>query len=100
MLPFFVSFARGPNRAEHTHCCQTWILMRQRATIITSISLSHSLRFPSQPTSSAQLPRSAHRAMAKAADLVYSAILRDGHQKNVVDLMQTRNELYESVFEH
>lgn len=42
-------------------------------------------------------PRSAHRAMAKAADQVYTAILRDGHQRSVVDLMQTRDELYESV---
>jgi methylisocitrate lyase len=40
-------------------------------------------------------PLSAHRAMAKAAALVYEAILRDGHQKNVLDLMQTRAELYD-----
>jgi methylisocitrate lyase len=40
-------------------------------------------------------PLSAHRAMAKAAALVYQAILRDGHQKNVLDLMQTRAELYD-----
>ena len=42
-------------------------------------------------------PLSAHRAMAKAAATVYEAILRDGHQKNVVPLMQTRAELYEFV---
>jgi methylisocitrate lyase len=40
-------------------------------------------------------PLSAHRAMAKAAATVYEAILRDGHQKNVLDLMQTRAELYD-----
>jgi methylisocitrate lyase len=40
-------------------------------------------------------PLSAHRAMAKAAATVYQAILRDGHQKNVLDLMQTRAQLYD-----
>jgi methylisocitrate lyase len=45
-------------------------------------------------------PLSAHRAMAKAALLVYQAILRDGHQRNVLDLMQTRDELYEFLNYH
>jgi len=39
-------------------------------------------------------PLSAHRAMAKAAFEVYSAIVKDGTQENVLGLMQTRNELY------
>ena len=39
-------------------------------------------------------PLSAHRAMAKAAMAVLEAIKRDGHQRNVLDLMQTREELY------
>jgi methylisocitrate lyase len=42
-------------------------------------------------------PVSAFRAMNKAAEAVYRAIRRDGHQKNVIDLMQTRDELYESI---
>ena len=42
-------------------------------------------------------PLSAFRAMNKAAQTVYEAIRKDGHQKNVVDLMQTRMELYESI---
>jgi methylisocitrate lyase len=42
-------------------------------------------------------PLSAFRAMNKAAETVYRAIRRDGHQKNVVALMQTRDELYESI---
>jgi len=39
-------------------------------------------------------PLSAHRAMMKAAETVYTSILKDGHQQNVVDIMQTRKELY------
>lgn len=42
-------------------------------------------------------PLSAFRAMNKAADTVYRAIRRDGHQKNVIALMQSRDELYESI---
>jgi len=40
-------------------------------------------------------PLSAFRAMSKAALAVYGAIRRDGTQKSVVDLMQTRAELYD-----
>ena len=35
--------------------------------------------------------------MNKAAQTVYEAVRRDGTQKNVVDLMQTRQELYDSI---
>jgi methylisocitrate lyase len=42
-------------------------------------------------------PLSAFRAMNKAAENVYHAIRRDGHQKNVLGLMQTRDELYDSI---
>jgi methylisocitrate lyase len=45
-------------------------------------------------------PLSAFRAMSKAALAVYEAIGRDGHQKNVVDAMQTREELYEVLGYH
>lgn len=45
-------------------------------------------------------PLSAFRAMNKAAEAVYTAIRRDGHQKNVLDLMQTREELYERIAYH
>jgi methylisocitrate lyase len=45
-------------------------------------------------------PLSAFRAMNKAAEAVYTAIRRDGHQQNVVDLMQTREELYERIGYH
>jgi len=45
-------------------------------------------------------PLSAFRAMNKAADNVYRALRRDGTQKNVVDTVQTRMELYESINYH
>ncbi len=40
-------------------------------------------------------PLSASRAMAKVAETVYAAIRQDGHQRNVIDLMQTRKDLYD-----
>lgn len=42
-------------------------------------------------------PLSAFRAMNKAAEKVYEAIRRDGTQKNVIETMQTREELYERI---
>ena len=45
-------------------------------------------------------PLSAFRAMNKAAEAVYTAIRRDGHQKSVVDIMQTREELYDRINYH
>ena len=45
-------------------------------------------------------PLSAFRAMNKAAENVYTAIRRDGTQKNVIDTMQTRMELYEAIGYH
>jgi len=45
-------------------------------------------------------PLSAFRAMSKAALAVYGAIRTEGTQKNVIDLMQTRAELYEYLGYH
>ncbi|WP_317932653.1 methylisocitrate lyase [Halioxenophilus sp. WMMB6] len=45
-------------------------------------------------------PLSAFRAANKAAETVFKAILADGDQKAVVDLMQTRMELYEYLGYH
>lgn len=45
-------------------------------------------------------PLSAFRAMNKAAEAVYEAIRRDGHQKAVLDAMQTREELYDRIGYH
>jgi methylisocitrate lyase len=45
-------------------------------------------------------PLSAFRAMNKAAENVYEAIRRDGTQKNVLDTMQTRAELYDRIDYH
>jgi len=45
-------------------------------------------------------PLSAFRAMAKAAQRVYEAIFREGTQRSVLELMQTREELYEIIGYH
>jgi methylisocitrate lyase len=45
-------------------------------------------------------PLSAFRAMNKAALNVYEHLLEDGTQKNVVDTMQTRMELYDFLGYH
>ncbi|NVK11686.1 MAG: methylisocitrate lyase [Gammaproteobacteria bacterium] len=45
-------------------------------------------------------PLSAFRAMNKAAETVYKSILDEGDQKSVVDLMQTRMELYDYLGYH
>lgn len=42
-------------------------------------------------------PLSAFRAQAKAAEMVLNAIRKDGTQKSVVDIMQTRMELYDVI---
>jgi len=45
-------------------------------------------------------PLSAFRAMNAAALKVYNAIRREGTQKSVLDLMQTRDDLYETLDYH
>jgi methylisocitrate lyase len=50
--------------------------------------------------SMALYPLSAFRAMNKAALTVYETMRKEGTQKNVVDLMQTRMELYEHLGYH
>jgi methylisocitrate lyase len=45
-------------------------------------------------------PLSAFRAMNQAALTVYRAVKQDGTQQNVVDLMQTRMDLYEHLGYH
>ena len=42
----------------------------------------------------------AYRAMNKGAMSVYEAIKNDGHQKNVIGIMQTREELYQHLGYH
>ncbi|MEN4245597.1 methylisocitrate lyase [Serratia marcescens] len=42
-------------------------------------------------------PLSAFRAMNRAAERVYRVLRGEGTQKSVIDTMQTRNELYESI---
>jgi methylisocitrate lyase len=45
-------------------------------------------------------PLSAFRAMNKAALNVYQCLRRDGHQRAVVDVMQTRDDLYKYLGYH
>ena len=45
-------------------------------------------------------PLSAFRAMSRATETVYAAIRGDGHQKNVLDTMQTREQLYSVLDYH
>ncbi len=45
-------------------------------------------------------PLSAFRAMSKAAEEVYLAVAQDGHQRAVVEAMQTRDELYRTLGYH
>ncbi|MEY0332499.1 methylisocitrate lyase [Providencia rettgeri] len=42
-------------------------------------------------------PLSAFRAMNKAAEQVYTTLRKEGTQKSVIPLMQTREELYQSI---
>jgi len=42
----------------------------------------------------------AYRAMNRGAESVYRALLKDGHQRNVIDIMQTRAELYDYLGYH
>ncbi|EHR8376567.1 methylisocitrate lyase [Escherichia coli] len=42
-------------------------------------------------------PLSAFRAMNRAAEHFYNVLRQEGTQKSVIDTMQTRNELYESI---
>ena len=45
-------------------------------------------------------PLSAFRAMNQAALTVYQAVKKDGTQKNVIDIMQTRMDLYDHLGYH
>ncbi|WGL63350.1 methylisocitrate lyase [Pseudomonas sp. CW003PS] len=45
-------------------------------------------------------PLSAFRAANKAAENVYTSIRQNGHQKDVIELMQTRAELYDRIGYH
>lgn len=45
-------------------------------------------------------PLSAFRAANKAAESVYTSIRQSGHQKDVIELMQTRAELYDRIGYH
>ena len=45
-------------------------------------------------------PLSAFRAMSQIAEKVYISLSKDGTQEPLLDIMQTRNELYERLNYH
>ncbi|MDG9883645.1 methylisocitrate lyase [Pseudomonas putida CSV86] len=79
---------------------------RVRAPILANITefgatpLYTTEELASADVSLALYPLSAFRAMNKAAENVYAALRRDGTQKNVIDTMQTRMELYDAINYH
>jgi methylisocitrate lyase len=42
----------------------------------------------------------AYRAMNKAAETFYQALIEDGHQRNIIDIMQTREQMYDVLGYH
>jgi len=42
----------------------------------------------------------AYRAMNRGAETFYQAVLKDGHQRNVIDRMQTREQMYDILGYH
>jgi methylisocitrate lyase len=82
----FVDAVKVPVLANITEFGQTPLFTREE---LASVGVAIQL-----------FPLSAFRAMNKAAENVYTAIRRDGHQKAVLDSMQTRNELYERIGYH
>ena len=40
-------------------------------------------------------PLTAFRAMSLSAEKIYNSIIKDGTQESLLDIMQTREELYE-----
>ena len=65
-----------------------------------STPLSTTEELASADVSIALYPLSAFRAMNKAAENVYQTLRTEGTQKNVVDTMQTRQELYDRINYH
>ena len=73
---------------------------RQHHRVRRDAALHASTSSRSADVAIALYPLSAFRAMNKAALNVYQALRRDGTQKNVVDTMQTRAELYDYLGYH
>jgi methylisocitrate lyase len=82
----FVDAVKAPVLANITEFGQTPLFTREE---LASVGVAIQL-----------YPLSAFRAMNKAAEAVYAAIRRDGHQKSVIDSMQTREELYDRIGYH
>ncbi len=82
----FVDAVKAPVLANITEFGQTPLFTRDE---LASVGVAIQL-----------FPLSAFRAMNRAAEAVYTAVRRDGHQKAVVDAMQTREELYDRINYH
>lgn len=82
----FVDAVKAPVLANITEFGQTPLFTREE---LASVGVAIQL-----------YPLSAFRAMNKAAEAVYEAVRRDGHQKSVIELMQTREELYDRIGYH
>ncbi|AXI83045.1 methylisocitrate lyase [Xylella taiwanensis] len=82
----FVDKVGVPVLANMTEFGQTPLLTREQ---LDSVGVAIQL-----------FPLSAFRAANKAAEAVYVAIRRDGHQQAVLEQMQTREELYERIGYH
>jgi methylisocitrate lyase len=73
---------------------------RRFADAVPAPLLANITEFGQTPLFSVDELLSAFRAMNKAAEAVYTAIRRDGHQRNVLETMQTRDELYDRIGYH
>jgi len=82
----FVETAKVPVLANITEFGQTPLFSREE---LASVGIAMQL-----------FPLSAFRAANKAAENVYTAIRQGGHQRGVIDSMQTREELYERIGYH
>ncbi|HAO1934288.1 TPA: methylisocitrate lyase [Escherichia coli] len=79
-------------------------MYRQFADAVQVPILANITEFGATPLFTTDELRSAHVAMAlyplsafRAAEHVYNVLRQEGTQKSVIDTMQTRNELYESI---
>ena len=45
-------------------------------------------------------PLSAFRGMSKTSEKIYNSLLKEATQENLLDIMQTRDELYERLNYH
>ena len=89
-----------PPSAHPMDVMRTGVSVLANITEFGSTPLFTTEELASADVSIALYPLSAFRAMNKAAENVYETLRKQGTQKNVVDTMQTRQELYERINYH